>query len=255
MRDTVRRFCEDQIRPHVAQWYEEAALPAKGAAPLFLAAGAVATSVLNARGRFGAAALAPIVYNLAIIVGALLLVPPFGMAGLAIGVVLGAAGHLLVQLPVMRRIGARLRPRVELGDAEARQGARADGAAGARPRGDPGRVPGDDEPRVDARAPARSPSSTSRSRCSRSRSASSACRWASSCCRRSSREAALGRRGRVPAPARPGAAMLAYVMIAIAALGIVVAEDVVRLLFGYGAIGEPAARRDRRGARRCSCSA
>ena len=29
MRDTVRRFCDDQIRPHVAQWYEEAALPAR----------------------------------------------------------------------------------------------------------------------------------------------------------------------------------------------------------------------------------
>ncbi len=29
MRDTVRRFCDDQIRPHIAQWYEEAALPAR----------------------------------------------------------------------------------------------------------------------------------------------------------------------------------------------------------------------------------
>ncbi len=29
IRDTVRRFCDDQIRPHVAQWYEEAALPAR----------------------------------------------------------------------------------------------------------------------------------------------------------------------------------------------------------------------------------
>ena len=82
-------------------------------APLFLAAGAVATSVLNAKGRFGAAALAPIVYNVAIIVGALLFVPPFGVVGLAIGVVLGALGHLLVQLPVMRRIGARITPRVD----------------------------------------------------------------------------------------------------------------------------------------------
>ena len=90
-------------------------------APLFLAAGAVATSVLNAKGRFGAAALAPIVYNVAIIVGALLFVPPFGVVGLAIGVVLGALGHLLVQLPVMRRIGARITPRVELGDADARK--------------------------------------------------------------------------------------------------------------------------------------
>ena len=35
--------------------------------PIFLAMGAVATSVLNAGGRFSAAAIAPIVYNLAII--------------------------------------------------------------------------------------------------------------------------------------------------------------------------------------------
>ena len=37
--------------------------------PIFLALGAVATSVLNARGRFAASAIAPIVYNLAIIGG------------------------------------------------------------------------------------------------------------------------------------------------------------------------------------------
>jgi putative peptidoglycan lipid II flippase len=90
-------------------------------APLFLAAGAVATSVLNARGRFGAAALAPLVYNVAIILGALLFVPPFGVVGLAIGVVAGALGHLLVQLPVLRQIGARITPRVDLGDADARK--------------------------------------------------------------------------------------------------------------------------------------
>ena len=43
--------------------------------PIFLALGAVATSVLNASGRFAAAAIAPIVYNLAIIGGALILGP------------------------------------------------------------------------------------------------------------------------------------------------------------------------------------
>jgi putative peptidoglycan lipid II flippase len=37
--------------------------------------------------------------------------------------------------------------------------------------------------------------------------------------------------------------MLAWVMIAIAALGFVVAEDVTRLLFGYGSIGEDALER------------
>ncbi len=88
--------------------------------PLFLAAGAVATSVLNARGRFAAAGMAPLVYNGAIIVGAVLLVPAFGIDGLAYGVVLGAAGHLLVQVPSLVRIGARIRPRLDLGDQQAR---------------------------------------------------------------------------------------------------------------------------------------
>ena len=37
--------------------------------PIFLAMGAVATSVLNAGGRFAASAIAPVVYNLAIIGG------------------------------------------------------------------------------------------------------------------------------------------------------------------------------------------
>jgi putative peptidoglycan lipid II flippase len=90
-------------------------------APLFLAAGAVATSVLNARNRFGAAALAPIVYNLGLILGALLFVPAFGVVGLAAGVVLGSIAHLLVQVPVLRRIGARIRPLVDLQDADARR--------------------------------------------------------------------------------------------------------------------------------------
>ena len=89
--------------------------------PLFLAGGAVATSVLNARGRFAASAVAPLVYNLAIILGAILLVPFLGVAGLAVGVVIGAVGHLLVQVPNVRRIGARIVPHVDLGDSNARR--------------------------------------------------------------------------------------------------------------------------------------
>ena len=49
--------------------------------PIFLALGAVATSVLNSGGRFAAAALAPIVYNLVIIGAAVLLVPSSGSRG------------------------------------------------------------------------------------------------------------------------------------------------------------------------------
>ena len=88
--------------------------------PMLLAAGAIATSVLNSRERFGAAALAPLVYNLALIFGAVALVPVFGVHGLAYGVVLGALGHILVQVPSLVRIGARIRPFVDLRDGEAR---------------------------------------------------------------------------------------------------------------------------------------
>ncbi len=88
--------------------------------PLFLAAGAVATSALNAKGRFAAAGLAPLAYNLGIIVGALVLVPAIGVGGLAYGVVLGAAGHVLVQVPSLVRVGARIAPGMDLRDEQAR---------------------------------------------------------------------------------------------------------------------------------------
>ena len=89
--------------------------------PIFLALGAVATSVLNSRGRFAAAALAPIVYNLVIILAALVLVTPFGVEGLAIGVVLGSLGHLLVQIRPLARIGFRYSPRIDRRDPQARK--------------------------------------------------------------------------------------------------------------------------------------
>ena len=88
--------------------------------PLLLAAGAIATSVLNSRERFGAAALAPLVYNVAMIFGAIALAPAFGVQGLAYGVVLGALGHIAVQVPSLVRLGARIRPFVDLRDDQAR---------------------------------------------------------------------------------------------------------------------------------------
>ena len=89
--------------------------------PIFLALGAVASSVLNARGRFAVSAAAPLLYNLAIIFAALLLGPQLGVESLAIGVVTGSLLHLLVQLPALVRERFRLSFSIDLGDAAARQ--------------------------------------------------------------------------------------------------------------------------------------
>ncbi|HEX7346842.1 MAG TPA: murein biosynthesis integral membrane protein MurJ [Candidatus Limnocylindrales bacterium] len=89
--------------------------------PIFLALGSVATSTLNTQGRFAAAAIAPIVYNLAIIGAALLLTPSLGAVGLAVGVVAGSLGHLLVQIRPLQRLGFRYTPRIEVSDPAARR--------------------------------------------------------------------------------------------------------------------------------------
>lgn len=89
--------------------------------PLFMAGGAIASAALNARGRFTAAAIAPLVYNLGIIGGAVFLVPFMGVQGLAAGVVVGAAGLLLVQVPGMLSINARVVPSLDLADEPTRK--------------------------------------------------------------------------------------------------------------------------------------
>ena len=65
--------------------------------PILLAVGAVMAAGLNSLGIFGAPALAPNVYNLVIIAAAIVLTPFMGISALAVGVVLGAAGHVLTQ--------------------------------------------------------------------------------------------------------------------------------------------------------------
>ncbi len=73
--------------------------------PIFLGFSAVLSSVLQATKRFLIFSLAPIMYNLGIIIGALLLVPIFGLKGLALGVVFGAFLHLLIQIPAVFSLG------------------------------------------------------------------------------------------------------------------------------------------------------
>jgi len=65
--------------------------------PLFLGISTIAGSVLNAHKRFFLTALAPSLYNIGIIVGALFFAPSLGMSGLAWGVILGAFLHFVIQ--------------------------------------------------------------------------------------------------------------------------------------------------------------
>jgi len=106
--------------------------------PLLLGLGGLAMAALNARDRFALAALAPSIYNLGIIGGALIgqAVPGLGIWGMAWGVVVGALLYLLVQLPGLWTIGMRLRLELgrdlaELGQVARQMGPRVLGQAAA----------------------------------------------------------------------------------------------------------------------------
>lgn len=75
--------------------------------PLFLGISGVFGGVLTSFKRFLVYSLAPIFYNLGIIVGVLFFVELWGTIGLAWGVVLGAVLHMLVQYPAAKHLGFR----------------------------------------------------------------------------------------------------------------------------------------------------
>ncbi len=81
-----------------------------GLQPILLCISFVFSGVLNSYKKFFAYALAPIVYNVGIIAGALFLVPVMGPSGLGWGVVLGACMHAAIQLPSIIKVGFRWKP-------------------------------------------------------------------------------------------------------------------------------------------------
>jgi len=78
--------------------------------PIFLGLSSLFSGVLHYFNRFLAYSIAPILYNLSIILGILVFVPIFGLWGLAYGVVLGALLHFLIQLPAAKVSGFRYMP-------------------------------------------------------------------------------------------------------------------------------------------------
>jgi len=81
---------------------------------LFFGASNVISSVLNSFKRFVAYSLAPIMYNLGIIFGIVVLVPRYGIWGMGLGVVAGAALHLIIQLPSAIAAGFRWQGQIAL---------------------------------------------------------------------------------------------------------------------------------------------
>ncbi|MFI5240810.1 MAG: murein biosynthesis integral membrane protein MurJ [Microgenomates group bacterium] len=77
------------------------------AAQGFFVVSYVLTGVLESLRRFLVPALAPIFYNLGIILGTIVLSPKMGLMGPAIGVVIGAFAHFLIQYPLSRKLGFR----------------------------------------------------------------------------------------------------------------------------------------------------
>ena len=69
--------------------------------PLFLGISSLFGVVTQLSQRFVLYAISPLIYNIGIIFGIAVLYPILGLIGLVAGVVIGALGHMLVQLPLI----------------------------------------------------------------------------------------------------------------------------------------------------------
>ena len=82
--------------------------------PVLIGMGAVVSGILNSYQQFTIPSLAPLAYNLVIIGAAIFLAPIIGIEGLAVGVVIGSAAHLAIQLPSLSRVGRRFELRIDI---------------------------------------------------------------------------------------------------------------------------------------------
>jgi len=76
----------------------------------------VLTAVLESSRRFLVPAIAPLFYNIGIILGTIFFSRSLGLLGPVIGVVLGAALHFLIQLPFALKLGFKFLPTIKIDD-------------------------------------------------------------------------------------------------------------------------------------------
>jgi putative peptidoglycan lipid II flippase len=81
--------------------------------PIFLGLGIAAKGILEAQNQFTLPAIAPLIYNAAIIAGALYFAPDHGIQAVAWAVIAGAFGHFAVQVPGLIRSGISFRPTLD----------------------------------------------------------------------------------------------------------------------------------------------
>ncbi len=89
--------------------------------PIIFGASNVFTSILYANKKFLMASVAPLLYNVGILFGLLVLYPRYGLMGLGYGVIAGACCHLLVQIPESVSHGFSWQPVLDFKDAAFRK--------------------------------------------------------------------------------------------------------------------------------------
>lgn len=72
--------------------------------PIFLGFSNFLSTIVQSHRRFALYALSPVLYNVAIILGLIVLFPIFGIKGVVFGVVLGSILHAVIQIPFARSV-------------------------------------------------------------------------------------------------------------------------------------------------------
>ena len=108
--------------PHIVNWIAPGFSPPERARVVFLTRlmlpaqicfyeGSILSAVQYAKGQFVIPSLAPLIYNIGIILGGILLAPVIGITGFAVGVLAGAVtGNFLLQIYGAHRAGASYSP-------------------------------------------------------------------------------------------------------------------------------------------------
>ena len=90
-------------------------------APIILGISSFIAGTLQSFKRFFLPFLSPVIYNLGAIFGVVVLYPFWGIYGAAIGVLIGAVGHFVIQIPALLHLGFRYKFNLDLTDVSLRK--------------------------------------------------------------------------------------------------------------------------------------